>query len=279
MVTRLAFANALEPTSYRDAVQPAVAADLVLAYARNHAAERQGRWADPSRALMIDNSAAYQALCEALNALKQGWRITENGIIGPDHAMVRLGQRHPSSSDGHLDIQFVLHDGPGEKAELWDCVSGFGSTPVERAQTAAHLWARTTLPALLELKYSRRGEFADHYHGNESDGFTGWHVISGAIMGFGHGDSPHRLQEWWLANPLLPFLSTALGDALDEETCPHGIKIFFGGDGVAEVRLDGERHERASMVLASLDWPRLEPAGFVRSYVLVLHRETTHESS
>jgi len=242
--------------------------------AASRAAERLYRWADLSRALMVHDFAAYQAFCDALNALKPGWQVTEGGLTGPDHAVVRFGEKHPSRSDGHLDVQFVPDDRSGQKSALWDCVSGFGATPLARAQTAAHLWANTTAPALLEFKYSRRGDFADHYHGDEPRGFAGWHVICGAIMGFGHDDSPRKLQSWRRDNPLLPALSSALEGSIDEGTCPHGIKIFFGGNGIAEVRLDGELHEGASTVLANLDWPRIEPAGFVRSYILALHRET-----
>jgi hypothetical protein len=225
---------------------------------------------------MMD-AVVHEAFCAALNSLKQGWRVTGTGLTGPDHALVRLDQRHSSHGDGHLDVEFVLDDRAGRKAGLWDCVSGFGVTPAERVQSAAHLWARTTAPALLELKYSQCGEFADHYHGHEPDGFPSWHIICGPIMGFGHGDSPQTLQDWWLKNPFLPVLSTALAGSVDEESCPHGIKILFGGDGIAEIRLDGEPHERASALLATLDWPRIQPAGFVRSYVVVLHRETTRE--
>jgi len=80
-----------------------------------------------------------------------------------------------------------------------------------------------------------------------------------------------RRQTWYLDNPVLPALSTALVDSLEERRCPHGLKIFFGCDGIAEVRLDGEYHESASTALANLGWPRLP--GFVRTYVLVLHRD------
>ena len=222
----------------------------------------------------MDDSIAHEAFCGALNSLKQGWRVTEAGLVGPDHALVRLNRRHSSDSDGHLDVEFVPDDRAAGRVGLWDCVAEFGVTAGERARNAAHLWAQTTAPALLEFKYSQRGEFADHYHGHEKDGFAGWHVICGAIMGFGHSESPQRLQDWWLKNPLLPRLAATLEGSVDEGRCPHGIKILFGGDGIAEVRLDGERHERASAILASLDWPRLQPAGFVRSYVVVLHRET-----
>jgi len=221
----------------------------------------------------MDDSVAREAFCEVLNSLKMGWRVAGSEIAGPGHARVRLDRRHPSQSDGHVDVEFVLDDGAREKIGLWDCVAGFGATAAARARSAAHLWASTTARALFELKYSGRGEFADHFHGHEPEGFAGWHVICGAIIGFGHGDSPQKLQEWWLQNPLLPALSTALAGSLDERSCPHGIKILFGGDGIAEVRLNGEAHAQASALLATLAWPRIEPAGFVRSYVVVLHRD------
>jgi len=98
-------------------------------------------------------------------------------------------------------------------------------------------------------------------------------TIAGAITGFGSGASPSALQQWWLENPVLPALARALGDSLNEQDAPYGLKILFGGDGVAEVRVNGEQHDAASSALASLPWPRLNPPGFVRSYLLVLHRE------
>jgi hypothetical protein len=84
---------------------------------------------------------------------------------------------------------------------------------------------------------------------------------------------PRQLQEWWLANPRISVLATTLEPTLEEATCPHGIKILFGGDGIAEVRVDGDHHEAASVALRDLGWPRLVPAGFVRTYIVALHRE------
>ena len=121
---------------------------------------------------------------------------SEDGLTGPERAMVRLGQQHASGNDGHVDVQFVFNDRASTKSELWDCVSGFGETALEQAQTAAQFWANTTAPALLEFKYSHRGEFADHYRGDDPSGFTGWHVICGGILGVGHDDSPGKLQNW-----------------------------------------------------------------------------------
>lgn len=222
---------------------------------------------------MPDDSVLKQSFCDALNELKSGWEVVERGIIGPEGALVRFAERHESEAKGHVDVQFVLFEEFEDQGHLWDCVSGFGDTPVKRAKTAAHLWASTTGGALLELKYSRRGEFADHYAGGDAGGFSGWHVISGAILGFGSADSASQLQAWWLNHPVLPAIAEALEESLLDGDCPHGIKILFGGDGIAEVRVNGDRHEGASDVLACLEWPRLIEAASVRSYVVVLHRD------
>lgn len=222
--------------------------------------------------MMID-ATALEAFREALNALRPGWVVTGGAIVGPDGAAVRLAERDVSRIEGHVDVQFVLDDASPRRVELWDCVVGYGATAADRARFAANMWGQTTAGVLLELKYSRRGEFADHYHAADAGGFSGWHSIAGAIVGFGKGESPSALQRWWLDNPVLPALARALDDSLNEPEGPFGLKILFGGDGIAEVRVNGEQHDAASSALASLPWPRLSPAGFVRSYVLVLHRE------
>jgi uncharacterized protein DUF6348 len=224
---------------------------------------------------MTNDRDMYEAFLEVLNQCKPGWRVTERGLCGPEGDLVRLAQRHPSQAEGHVDVGFVLDTASPTRVELWDCVAGVGATPAARAQFAAHLWLQTAAAALLELKYSRRGEFADHYRGTDHNGFPAWHIICGAVVGFGKGESPGRLQRWWLENSVLPTVARALSSSLNEQSCPHGIKILFGGDGVAEVRLDGEEHHAASMAVAALAWPRLDPPGFVRSYVIVLHREET----
>jgi hypothetical protein len=222
----------------------------------------------------MDDATTREAFVEALNQLRPGWVMAGDAIVGPDGAVVRFGERHVSEVVGHLDVQFVLNDNASQPIELWDCVSGYGETPVDRARFAAQLWAQTTASALLEFKYSGTGEFAGHYHGDDADGFSGWHAIHGGIAGFGGTDRPSKLQEWWLTNPVLPALARALDDLLHEREGPFGLKILFGGDGIAEVRVNGEVHDGASSTLASLPWPRLDPPNFVRSYVVLAHRET-----
>lgn len=207
--------------------------------------------------------------CLALNELRAGWRVAGDEVVGPEGAIVRFGSRHPSSSEGHTDVEFRFDDA----TSLWDCVNGFGSTPEDRVATAARVWARTTAGALLELKYSRRGEYADHYRGHEPGGFPGWHAIHSAVLGYGRGDSAERLQQWCQQQHLLAGLAGVLGDEVVQGDGPHGIKLFFGGAGIAEVRLDGDVHDAASQWLADLDWPRLEPAGFVRTFIVLVHPE------
>jgi hypothetical protein len=51
------------------------------------------------------------------------------------------------------------------------------------------------------------------------------------------------------------------------------VLIRAGHPPVAEVRIDGERHEAASRALLAMDWPRDRAAGMARSYVLFVHRE------
>src|SRR6185503_6125780 len=104
---------------------------------------------------MID-TITYEAFREVLNALRPGWDVTGDAIMGPDGAAVRLTQRHESRGEGHVDVLFVFDDASPRRVELWDCVAGYGATSADRARFAAHLWGQTTASALFELKYSRR---------------------------------------------------------------------------------------------------------------------------
>jgi len=213
-------------------------------------------------------SIAYESFREVLNTMKPEWVLTEKGLAGPGGALVRM---HGSSSQDRIDVQFEPDIGEPLKTPLWDNVAGFGSSLAEKAGTAAQLWAQTTAAAFLEWKYSRRGEFATHYRGSDPEGFKGWHAIGSAVLPYGGRDD--RLLQWYVNNPVLPALSQVMSESIDERRCPHGVKIFLGGKGIAEVQLDGEIHEAASAALAKLAWPRVEPIVYLRCYVLVLHRD------
>jgi len=223
------------------------------------------------RPRVIPTDVSYPAFAAALEALRPGWAVTGNRIVGPNGVTVTLSQRHSVENDGHVDVELLVPSAGGQPATFIDCVSGFGATAAARARFAAHLWSQTTGAACLEFAYSLRGDFADHYRGSDTKGFTNWHAIAGAIIGFGHGESADILQRWWLSNRVLPCLSQALAQEISGQ--PHGVKILFGGDRVAEVRLDGECHDAASRALKSLPWPTTNPAAFVRSYVVLLHPE------
>lgn len=212
------------------------------------------------------------AFCEVLNELMPGWSVSDEAVFGPDDAVLRFSEEHQAEFEGHTDVTFSFKDSDPGGLILWDCVSGFGESTADCASSAAHLWGGTSAPALLELKYSRSGQFADHFHAHEEGGMTGWHCICSPIMGYGLGESGNALQDWWLSRQsVLPTLSKSLSDLQDG--VPHAIKIFFDGLNIAEVRVDGEIHERASATLLSLDWPRMEPFGFLRVFVIALHRE------
>lgn len=212
------------------------------------------------------------AFAEVLNGVMPGWVVEQDMIRGPEDAAVRFGARHPVSSPGHADVEFSFEDRAADSLRLWDCVVGFGEDLQARARNAATIWGSTSAMALLEFKYSRRGKYADHYMSHEATGLTGWHAICSPIIGWGQGDGGRELQEWWTRHEqVLPALAPALQDLQDN--LPHAIKVFLGGQDVAEVRVDGEHHDAASDALLALDWPRQDPASFVRAFVIAIHRE------
>lgn len=218
------------------------------------------------------SSQFAHAFCEALNDLMPGWSVTDEAVIGPENAVIRFSEEHCADSDGHIDVSFSFSDSDPDGLRLWDCVSGFGKTIADCASTAAKIWSSTSAPALLELKYSRSGHFAGHFHGHEPEGLMGWHCICGSVMGYGLEGSGAALQDWWISRQtVLPAISASLSDLADG--IPHAIKIFFGGLDIAEVRVDGYIHEHATSILLSLDWPRMESVGFLRVFVIALHRE------
>lgn len=212
------------------------------------------------------------AFCDVLNGMMPGWKTEGDVIRGPHGAAIRFTDRHGNGSDEHVDVEFTFQDDNPDTLRLWDCVSGFGDSLPEYASSAAHLWGGTSAGALLELQYSQKGEFADHFHGHDPQGLRGWHCICSAVMGYGEGDSAQSLQGWWLSrHTVLPTISPFLRTLSDNR--PHSIKVFFGAQDVAEVRIDGDLHAEATAALLSLDWPRLGPVGFLRVFIIALHRE------
>ncbi len=211
-----------------------------------------------------------QAFRKALNDRRPGWELRGESLVGPDGLVLRFGERHHSTSPGHVDIEIIFDENKEDSVRLLDCAVGFGDSLSEQVRNCAHLWAATTGGCILELKYSRTGEFASHYDTKDPEGLVGWHAVCSDLIGYGTGDSAKKLQEWWVeSKKVLPTLAPTLQAMSDS---PHGIKIFLGGEDTAEVRVDGEYHESASQALAEMDWPRNDLSGFLRVYVIAIHR-------
>ena len=56
---------------------------------------------------------------------------------------------------------------------MWDCSTGHTTDPDDALVQAIDIWAQATAPVLLELM-TQKGEFANHYRGDDSQGFAGW---------------------------------------------------------------------------------------------------------
>lgn len=195
------------------------------------------------------------------------WRVGEEWVEGSGTLAVVV-RRHESLGDEHVDFGFVLNRSRADAPIIWDCTSGLGPTSRAAIADAVDKWVRLTATVCFEL-LDQKGRYADHFEPGDAGGLRGWHVIHGPIMGFGRGDGPEQMQRWMLENSLLPQLEASLLAGFDRPEL-NGIKILFGSD-VAEVRINGIRHEEASAALASLDWPRLDPPAFARCFILAIH--------
>lgn len=142
---------------------------------------------------------------------------------------------------------------------------------------AIDIWLGTTGSALFELLV-QDGSFAGHFQGDNPDGFPGWHLIHGGIVGWGSGADHDVVQLWARDNLLPPKLAPVLRKDLALTGGQLiGIKAFFGGSQqseTAEVRVNGDLHEAASAVLAGLDWPRpVDDLSYARTFLLLVHTE------
>lgn len=212
-------------------------------------------------------------LADRLRTLS-GWDFTIQGdfVKGPGTIGVTVAAHSEvevTEQTVHIDVGFVLNPQRAD-ATVWDCASGFGETKALALESAVDAWAQTTGPVLLEL-LTQEGRFADHYASEDAGGVPGRHALHGAILGWGRGDGLERLQQWWLAHPLLPRLAPYL--PIDPDVPFHGVRIFFGSSDqspTAEVRVNGVEAPRAAAELLSLDWPRFADPAYVRAFVLLL---------
>ncbi|HTP26275.1 MAG TPA: DUF6348 family protein [Anaeromyxobacteraceae bacterium] len=130
------------------------------------------------------------------------WRDTGERVVGPEGMAVFVLQDPDSGDPNALLLGFSLDREKGEPLRIWDCAHGTGKTRSAALERAVETWSQTTASVLLELR-TRRGQFADHFHGADG-GLPGWHLIQGPIIGRGLGEGPYLLRDWVSQHPLVP---------------------------------------------------------------------------
>lgn len=212
-----------------------------------------------------------QALVIELSRFRDGWNDDGELVIGPGTVAVRATVTH-DFGPGHVDIGFILNRERADAPVIWDCVAGGRTQDEAAARLACSIWAQTTAPVIMEL-LTQKSQHADHAHGDDGLGLAGWHSIHGPILGYGSDDAT-ALQRWCLDHPVVPGLRTFLTPALSPASL-HGVKFLlgaFGEESIAEVRIDGVRHDACSAALLELPWPR-ERKCVARFFVLFIHNE------
>ncbi|WP_214108131.1 DUF6348 family protein [Acrocarpospora catenulata] len=203
------------------------------------------------------------------------WQVEGSLVKGPGSVAVMLGENH-SDHPGHFDLDFVFNVKRPADTTISDCVVGYGATAEQVADRAIQIWLETTGSALLEL-LAQDGSLATHMASDHPEGFPGWHVIHGGIIGWGTGENLETVQRWAVGNLLLPRLAPVLSGGFERDYL-IGIKAFFGGgEGTetAEIRVNGVHHEAASQVLAGLEWPRpTDGMSYARTFILLVGNET-----
>ena len=220
-----------------------------------------------------DAQLTLQVVAETLSGINGTWSVEGSKVVGPGTAAV-ITRPHGSGPIAHADLGFLISRDRPDAPAFWDCAAGMGATPEAALRQAVNNWSQTTALAAIEVM-SQNGEFADHYEAADPNGFPGWHTVHGPILGWGVEGFGAELQRWALDHPLLPALHEAITPALDR-TVLNGIKIFFGSSGVepvAEVKVNARIAPEATAALSTLDWPRFDKFGMVRTYVVLVHRE------
>ncbi|MCL2091284.1 MAG: DUF6348 family protein [Micrococcales bacterium] len=215
-------------------------------------------------------------MAETLNErFDRGWTVDGEFISAPGTTLAVVVRDYCDAGPKHLGLEFVLNvDNPAETT-IFDCVSGLADDPVEATRQAVSMWMTTTGSAVLEL-LTQHGEHAGHFQSADPEGFPGWHMIGGAVTGYGVGSERRAVVEWLSSEHPWHDLAPVVEPGLDREML-NGIKIYLaGGPGLetAEVRINGQHHAPASAALAAMGWPRPgEGFSAARTYVLLVARE------
>jgi len=208
-----------------------------------------------------------------LSSVFKAWTVEGDTVLGPGTLAVRVEDQHKQGPN-HFDLGFVLNRERSDVPILWDCVAGLGKTEANMIARAVDTWAMSTAATFLEMLV-QDGSFASHFACDHPHGCRGWHVIHSPVTAFGLGTGPQDLQSWVGGTPLLPTLGPMVAAAFDRPML-NGVKIFLAGhdqNDVAEVRVNGVRHEPASRRLQYMQWPRTREPAFARCYWLFVHKQ------
>lgn len=210
-----------------------------------------------------------------LNRVRAGWSAGADGIVrGPGTLAAAIVDGGHSDHPHHLDIAFVLNVDRWDETAVLDCVTGVGDDERAAVEQALQIWMATTAPTVFELLAQTR-EHASHFGPDDPQGFPGWHMIGGAIVGWASGEETFEIRDWMAAATPWHELAAIVDPDLDRPAL-NGIKIYVAGSPdfeTAEVRLNGRRHDAASSALQQMAWPRPAALGSARTYCLLVHRE------
>lgn len=215
---------------------------------------------------------ARRLFAEQLSVQGGPWTVSGDRVIGPGTVAVLIEKRH-AASEAHLDFGTILDRDKPDAPVLWTCMTGFGDGLEATLKNTIEAWVVSTLPVVQEV-FSQDGSNADQYGPGTPGGCPGWHVIHGPFSGMdagtGGGD---EITQWAVKHPLLPELGPLITPSFSRPDL-NMVKVIIarGEEDIAEVRVNGERHEAASQKLASMDWPRGDWA-LVRCSILFMHPE------
>ncbi|WP_186767898.1 DUF6348 family protein [Streptomyces qinzhouensis] len=232
---------------------------------------RRSRHAEPPAERLPDLeflSLVRASLEASAPGVTLGAELKGNSLISPRGWAVSVAP--PRHGGGHHYDLVALPDvsvQPDVPCFL-DCVVAMTEDP----RQAAEAWVQTAGACLLEL-LDPREHFASHAGPDHEHGVPGWNSITSGAVGFGlDADENRKMQTALLNANVLHRISDTFTEDL-ESPFFNGVTVFYGGrPGAmeAEIRVNGERHDAASVAMAALDLP--EPATFtaVRYYALLL---------
>lgn len=167
---------------------------------------------------MTDGELSLRARAElvasALNQVREGWMAGDDGVVrGPGTVAVAVASNH-TDEPRHLDLEFILNVDRREETAIIDCMSGIAHDPRAAIEQAVHMWMSTTAAAVFEL-LDQTGEHAAHFPVGDPQGFPGWHMIGGTVLGWGQGTEVSSIRDWMARTTPWNALATAIEPGLN----------------------------------------------------------------